>query len=141
MKMKNLVLLIFSLLVLVSCGDKDSKKSEKENMEITQEQNSGVNVYYFHGNQRCKTCIAVQNVAKETIEKTYPNTEVRFIEVNTSKKENEALVEKYEVSWNALIIEKGENSEDLTKQAFALAVNSPKELEKIIIETVDRYKN
>lgn len=141
MKMKNLVLLIFSLLVLVSCGDKDSKKSEKENMEITQEQNSGVNVYYFHGNQRCKTCIAVQNVAKETIEKTYPNTEVRFIEVNTSKKENEALVEKYEVSWNALIIEKGENSEDLTEQAFALAVNSPKELEKIIIETVDRYKN
>lgn len=141
MKMKNLVLLIFSLLVLVSCGDKDSKKSEKENMEITQEQNSGVNVYYFHGNQRCKTCIAVQNVAKETIEKTYPNNEVRFIEVNTSKKENEALVEKYEVSWNALIIEKGENSEDLTEQAFALAVNSPKELEKIIIETVDRYKN
>lgn len=139
--MKNLVLLIFSLLVLVSCGDKDSKKSEKENMEITQEQNSGVNVYYFHGNQRCKTCIAVQNVAKETIEKTYPNTEVRFIEVNTSKKENQALVEKYEVSWNALIIEKGENSEDITEKAFALAVNSPKELEKIIIETVDRYKN
>jgi arsenate reductase-like glutaredoxin family protein len=141
MKMKNLVLLIFSLLVLVSCGDKDSKKSEKENMEITQEQNSGVNVYYFHGNQRCKTCIAVQDLTKATIEKTYPNTEVRFIEVNTSKKENEALVEKYEVSWNALIIEKGENSEDLTEQAFALAVNSPKELEKIIIETVDRYKN
>ncbi|MDY0053851.1 MAG: nitrophenyl compound nitroreductase subunit ArsF family protein [Bacteroidales bacterium] len=139
--MKNLVLLIFSLLVLVSCGDKDSKKSEKENMEITQEQNSGVNVYYFHGNQRCKTCIAVQDLTKATIEKTYPNTEVRFIEVNTSKKENEALVEKYEVSWNALIIEKGENSEDLTEQAFALAVNSPKELEKIIIETVDRYKN
>ncbi len=139
--MKKLVLLSFSLLVLVSCGDKDSKKSEKENMEITQEQNSGVNVYYFHGNQRCKTCIAVQDLTKATIEKTYPNTEVRFIEVNTSKKENEALVEKYEVSWNALIIEKGENSEDLTEQAFALAVNSPKELEKIIIETVDRYKN
>lgn len=141
MKMKNLVLFIFSLLVLVSCGDKDSKKSEKENMEINQEQNSGVNVYYFHGNQRCKTCIAVQDLTKATIEKTYPNTEVRFIEVNTSEKENEALVEKYEVSWNALIIEKGENSEDLTEQAFALAVNSPKELEKIIIETVDRYKN
>lgn len=141
MKMKNLVLFIFSLLVLVSCGDKDSKKSEKENMEITQEQNSGVNVYYFHGNQRCKTCIAVQDLAKATIEKTYPNTEVRFIEVNTSKKENEALVEKYEVSWNALIIEKGENSEDITEKAFALAVNSPKELEKIIIEAVDRYKN
>ena len=141
MKMKNLVLFIFSLLVLVSCGDKDSKKSEKENMEITQEQNSGVNVYYFHGNQRCKTCIAVQDLTKSTIEKTYPNTEVRFIEVNTSEKENEALVEKYEVSWNALIIEKGENSEDLTEQAFALAVNSPKELEKIIIETVDRHKN
>lgn len=139
--MKNLVLFIFSLLVLVSCGDKDSKKSEKENMEITQEQNSGVNVYYFHGKQRCKTCIAVGDLAKATIEKTYPNTEVRFIEVNTSEKENEALVEKYEVSWNALIIEKGENSEDLTEQAFALAVNSPKELEKIIIETVDRYKN
>lgn len=139
MKMKNLVLLIFSLLVLVSCGDKDSKKSEKENMEITQEQNSGVNVYYFHGNQRCKTCIAVQNVAKETIEKTYPNTEVRFIEVNTSEKENEALVEKFEVSWNALIIQKGDKWEDITEQGFALAINSPKELENIIKTKVNNY--
>lgn len=138
--MRNLVLLIFSLLVLVSCGGKKEKIPEKENMEISQEQSSMVNVYYFHGNKRCKTCIAVQNVAKETIEKTYPNTEVKFIEVNTSEKENEALVEKFEVSWNALIIQKGEKWEDITEQGFALAINSPKELENIIKTKVNNYK-
>ncbi|WP_018108509.1 hypothetical protein [Bacteroides propionicifaciens] len=47
-------------------------------------------------------------------------------------------MEKYEVSWNALIIAKADKSIDLTEQAFATAVNSPEVLEAKLKEEVNK---
>ena len=92
-----------------------------------------MNVYYFHGKQRCKTCIAVGDVTEKTIKEVYANNpNVKFVEVKTDEKENAGLVEKYEVTWNALIIAKGEDSIEITKQAFANAVNNPEKLTDLI---------
>lgn len=99
---------------------------------------SVVNVYYFHGKQRCKSCVAVEKVAKETVEKAFAdNKSVRFVEINTEDKANVKLVEKYQITWNALIIEKGDSRIDLTKMAFANAVNSP----DVLIELIKKEVN
>jgi len=102
-----------------------------------------VYVYNFHGKQRCLTCVTVGEVAKKTIETEYAgNAKVRFVELDSSEKANEALAKKYEVAWNALIIAKGDNSIEITKQAFATAVNNPQTLENLIKEEVEkRLKN
>lgn len=106
--------------------------SNTEDTELTK-------VYYFHGKQRCKTCIAVQNLAQKVIEEAYAqNEKVKFVEIDTSNKEFAELVEKYEVSWNALIITKGDTSIDLTEQAFATAVNSPEVFEEKLKEEVNK---
>lgn len=98
-----------------------------------------VNVYYFHGQQRCKTCIAVGDVAKETVEEAYANGgKVVFTEINTSDIANTALVERYEVMWNALIIAKGNDFIEITKQAFATAVENPKSLENLIKDEINK---
>lgn len=63
---------------------------------------------------------------------------MKFIEVDTSDEQFEDLVNKYEVSWNALIIAKGDNSVDVTEQAFANAVNNPNVLSDLIKEEVNQ---
>ncbi|NDW19519.1 hypothetical protein D0T53_11440 [Dysgonomonas sp. 216] len=140
--MKKLILLSLLTTFLFSCSNKtENKQTENQAQEptITMADASVINVYYFHGKQRCKTCIAVGDLAKKTIAKVYAgNEKVKFTEVDTSNKQFEELVNKYEVSWNALIISKGDNSVDITEQAFANALNSPDVLTNLIKEEVDK---
>lgn len=142
--MKNVVVVLFVLFAVTACGSSGSKGTEAakaENTAVTTADASVVNVYYFHGKQRCKTCIAVGDVSQKTIETAYAgNNKVRFVDVNTSEKANEKLVEKYQITWNALIIAKGDKSVDLTEQAFTTAINSPEKLETLIKETVNKYQ-
>ena len=123
--------------ILAGCGQNPKKATntaEQTAIDITD-----VIVYYFHGKQRCKTCVAVGDVARETIEKAFAdNNKVRFVELNTSEKGNDALIEKYDVTWNALIIAKGENAIEITDQAFATAVKNPQSLENLIKEEVNK---
>lgn len=140
--MKNLLILSVALLAFVSCGNHSKNKAtDNANIETAVQvaDESTIYVYYFHRKQRCKTCIAVETVAKETIENTYAdNKEVCFIEINTEDKANEKLVVKYQVTWNALIVAKENNSIEITKQAFANAVNSPEVLAELIKTEVNK---
>lgn len=141
--MRKCILAGLLTLLLAACGGHTSPKSEQTaakgpEAKAQMTDASVVNVYYFHGKLRCKTCMAVEKVAKETIEKAYAgNKNVRFVEVNTEDKANSALVEKYQITWNALIVEKGDNYIDLTKEGFANAVNTPDVLTKRIQEEVN----
>ncbi len=140
--MNKRILILFLAVFLAACGNKTTNQQAEnqiqEKQTLTKADASVVNVYYFHGKQRCKTCIAVGDLAKKTIEETYSgNKQVKFIEVNTSDKKFEDLVNKYEVSWNALIIAKGDNSVDITEQAFANALNNPDVLSDLIKKEVN----
>jgi hypothetical protein len=133
--MKKAVLALMFIAILSACGQ-GGNNAQTTTATVLSDPDV-VNVYYFHGKQRCKTCIAVGDVAKQTLEKAFAdNANVRFVEINTSEKGNEALIEKYEVTWNALIIAKGENAVEITKQAFATAVENPQALENLIKETI-----
>ena len=140
--MKKSILIGFFALLLVACGGNTQKNNGQATGMETKEQMadaSTVNVYYFHGKQRCKTCIAVGDVTEKTIKELYAdNSHVKFIEVKTDEEQNASLVEKYEVTWNALIIAKGDNNIEITKEAFANALNSPEKLTDLIKTEVDK---
>ena len=138
--MKKVILALMLIAVLTGCNQ-TTKKADSSTTSLTAD-STIVNVYYFHGKQRCKTCIAVGNIAKETVEKAYADNEkVVFTEINTSEKANEALCEKYEISWNALIIAKGEDFIEITDQAFATALSNPDALTDLIKEEVNKRIN
>ena len=141
--MKQILLLAaITLIALTSCGSRGNKKpSETTKVETTAQVSnpSTVYVYYFHGKQRCKTCIAVGNVSEKAVKDMYAdNPNVKFVEVQTDDDANAALVEKYEVTWNALIIAKGDENIEITKQAFASAINNPDTLTDLIKTEVDK---
>ena len=139
--MKKSILIGLFAILLAACGGNAQKNNGQAAETQAKEQvadASVVNVYYFHGKQRCKTCMAVGDVTEKTIKELYAdNPHVKFIEVKTDEEQNASLVEKYEVTWNALIIAKGDNSINITERAFASAVNSPEVLTGLIKEEVN----
>jgi hypothetical protein len=140
--MKKVTLFLMIITLFTACNQNKTKVENNETSNVETAINadpSVVYVYYFHGKQRCKTCVAVGDIAKETIENTYAeNDKVIFTVINTTDKEFEALCEKYEVTWNALIIAKGEDFVEITDQAFATAVGNPEALENLIKEEVNK---
>ena len=144
--MKKTLSIISFAVLLVACGSNpQNNKAETIEEAPTVETKdriadaSTVHVYYFHGKQRCKTCIAVGNVTENFLKELYAqNPNVKFTEVQTDDEANAELVEKYQVTWNALIITTGDNTTDITRQAFAHAVNSPEKLTELIRTEIDK---
>ncbi len=101
------VFVILTLCVgMVDCSD-GKTRSVAENQ---QNKKDVVEVLYFHGAQRCATCMAIEKNTKALIEKAY--------------------AERYEVNWSALILvdydKNGkEGATNLTKFAFGNAAPLP----------------
>lgn len=96
-----------------------------------------VEVYYFHGMRRCATCNAVEKVAQEAL-KQYFGDQIVLKSINRDETKNSALVKKYKVAGQALIIVKGDKKFDLTVIAFMNAERSPFRLKGKIKETIDK---
>jgi hypothetical protein len=139
--MKNFTLIILSALMLLSCGNRSNSENNitADANKVTIETNDSIiNVLYFHGTQRCKTCIAVGGITKETIDSLYSgNKKVVFTEVDTDKPEFSEITEKFQISWSSLIISNGEKKIDLTDFAFANALKSPELLRAELEKTID----
>jgi hypothetical protein len=141
MKTLKFSLLVVSLFaVVISCKQPSSELKTSEKVDSTKVATSNiakVTVYYFHGDRRCKTCIAVGDVAQKTVNEQFKgNSDVIFSEINIDKPENEKIAEKYQVSGSSLMIDVKGKVEDLTEFAFENAVNKPELLTKKIVEVV-----
>lgn len=141
--MKKSIAIVLFIALLTGCGS--NTKEKEQNVQTTTEaitqtiDPQAINVYYFHGKNQCKTCVAVVNVTQTTLQENFAdNLNVKFIEVKTHEKENNWLVEKYNVTWNALIIAKNDDSIEITQQAFANAVNNPESLTELIKSEVNK---
>lgn len=68
--MNKLILAFVVCFGLTACGNNDAKKNDTVKVEQTQSQevNNRVEILYFHGKQRCATCMAIEKNAKEVIE-------------------------------------------------------------------------
>jgi hypothetical protein len=138
-RMKKVTSALLLVAFIAACGQNTRKGENNAANTFAVADPNVVYVYYFHGPQRCKTCVAVGDIAQKTIESVYAdNSEVRFIEIDTGEASAKAWVEKYEVTWNALIIAKGEDYIEITRQAFATAVSNPQSLDNLIRDEVNK---
>lgn len=110
-----------------------------------QEINAKVEVYYFHGDRRCKTCKAVGAIAKDFLIENYSKEmearSVYFHDINYDLEENKELAEKMQVSGSSLIVKKSSKTEistkDLTNLAFMYALTNPQKLKNAIQKEID----
>jgi hypothetical protein len=142
MKRLTFISLVAILAVsMVSCGGSTEKK-QAETTKVEVAETAKVLVYYFHSKQRCKTCLAVQDVAGKTIADNFAeNSNVKFFELDFTEAENSAIAEKFEVAGSALMIVSGEDHINLTPLAFANAIKNPDVLKEAMVTEINNYLN
>lgn len=113
--MKRILLAIVSLVACLS--------AYAEQVEVT----------YFHGKQRCPTCLAIEKYSSELIADEYKNSkDVKFRIVDISTEEGQKMAEEYKISWSSLFVEKGKTRKNLTPMAFQYVRTQPDEfMEKL----------
>lgn len=145
MKMKRICFLCLCLgLLLAACGGNTRKESSVADAQEEVSVSDGVEVLYFHGKQRCATCIAIEKGTQEVMEKDLADAvrkgKVKFRTIDISREENEAVAEKYEVTWSSLFVVKHkggvETVENLTEFAFGNARKSPEVFKAGVVKTV-----
>ena len=131
MKRIKQFLFLIALIILAACGsDAQIKEDAPEN---------GVEVLYFYGKQRCATCQAIEKETEALIDSQFADAvksgKVRLRMIDITKSENEAIADKYEITWSSLVLAKYNNgkeetSENLTQFAFANARSNPAQFKK-----------
>lgn len=109
-------------------------------MFVNGQETSKVEVYYFHLNNRCATCKAIENVTTLTLKNNFATQmksgQIVFKSVNIEKKASKALVKKLKVKGQSLVLYRGDKKTDLTTLGFQYARTKPKEFEEIIIKEI-----
>lgn len=142
--MKKLLLLFIVGCAFISCNT----NVRESVVTVAQKEvavKNHVEVLYFHGKQRCATCMAIESNAKAALAEHFAEQmksgDVVFRVIDISQKENEALAEKYEVTWSSLLVVKYKNGqetyENLTDFAFGHARKSPEDFKAGVVEAIN----
>lgn len=133
-------MLIMLSVSLIACNNKEAQQTAATPKE------NGVEVIYFHGKQRCATCVAIERETEAVINEQFADAvnsgalEYRIIDI--TKTENEPIADRYKVSWSSLVLVKytdgEEESENLTQFAFGNARNNPELFRKQLTEKINQ---
>lgn len=142
--MKKLLLLFIVGCAFISCNT-NARESVVAVAQKGVAVKNHVEVLYFHGKQRCATCMAIESNAKAALAEHFAEQmksgDVVFRVIDISQKENEALAEKYEVTWSSLLVVKykdgQETYENLTDFAFGHARKSPEDFKAGVVEAIN----
>ena len=108
--MKRLLMILALLTGLMSCGFAENAASAKA------PQKNRVEVIYFHGKQRCVTCMAIEKNTREVLTsmfaKELKSGKVVFKVVDISTPAGEKLADKYEVTWSSLFVNRWKNGNE-----------------------------
>ena len=151
MKIKTLksFLLLMIAITAFSCGTKQNQKSESGNDSISQDsiQSAVLNVYNFHLQNRCASCIAIENATTRTINTYFANElkEGRLVQkiINVDDKTNEAISTKYEMAGSGLLLVSNSKGKeyvvDLTGDGFKYAKNNEEKFIEILKQQIETY--
>lgn len=120
---------LISLLALICFASTYSKpeKAVKSGKNV-------VEILYFHGKQRCPTCIAIGTYSKEVVNEDFAaqvkSGVVKFKEIDISTPAGEKIADKYHVTWSSLYVNRWQNGKevrnDMTRFGFENArTNTP----------------
>ena len=97
-----------------------------------------VEVMYFHGRQRCVTCMAIEKNARDVVEKDFANEKksgkvaVKVVDISTP--EGARIVKDDRVTWSSLFVNSWKNGKekrsDMTQFAFKNARKNANEFKK-----------
>lgn len=142
---KNVIIImvaIFSTATISACARNNSPETNLET--VVTEECSPVEIIYFHGKQRCMTCMAIEKETKALVEGELANLvrdgDVSFRVVDFSTEDGKKIAAKYKVTFSSLFVVSSNGTEDLTRFAFANARSNAegfrKELKDKVVKAI-----
>ncbi len=133
-----LVAAVVSAVTMSACNGANASNETSTTEVAAPKSDNKVEVIYFHGKQRCMTCMAIEKETKALMEGELAEQvkagKVRMRVVDFSTEEGKAIAKKYKVTFSSLFVVanpgKNEKAEDLTRFAFANARNNPEGFRK-----------
>ncbi|MCQ2217382.1 MAG: nitrophenyl compound nitroreductase subunit ArsF family protein [Paludibacteraceae bacterium] len=130
--MKKITIIMMAVLLstatITACAGNNTPETKKETVA---KKESAVEIIYFHGKQRCATCMAIENETKALVEgelaQQVKDGKVIFSVVDFSTEEGKKLATQYKVSFSSLFIVTPNGTEDLTRLAFSYARTNAEE--------------
>ena len=109
--------------------------SRQVTAQVQDDENAIVEMYYFHFNTRCETCLAVESEAQLDAQLLFGG-DVKFTAVNLDEKNGEEIGKKLGVNSQTLLVVKGNTKINLTNEGFLYALTDPDKLREIIEEKI-----
>lgn len=143
--MKKITIMLLATLLstttISACTGNNTPESKKETVAKLE---AAVEIIYFHGKQRCKTCIAIEKETKALVEgelaELVKKGKVKFRIVDFSTDEGKKIASKYKVAFSSLFVVTPKGAEDLTRFAFANARSNAegfrKELKDKVVKAI-----
>ena len=106
-----------------------------------------LDIRYFHGKQRCTTCINIEKYTLELLQEQYAtqlkNGTIKMSIIDFSTAEGKKLADQQKVSFSSLfLVKKGKDKKEtivnLTRLGFQYAKNNPKEFKRLLREEIDK---
>lgn len=103
-----------------------------------------VEVMYFHGKQRCATCMAIEKYVREVVDADFAKEKkagkVVFREIDISTPAGEKIARDYRVTWSSLFVngwkEGKETRNDMTKFAFKNARSDTEKFKRGVSDAI-----
>lgn len=125
---KTSVLLIAILISIIAFGQNEEVKSKKTKLDV----------YYFHRNQRCQTCLSIEENTKNTLEQYYADEMkegvITFYVIDYEGDEDKALIDKYNADAPALYLTKIKKEKETTKNLTDFAFDNS-------LHNAEKYKS
>ena len=139
--MKKITIMLLAALLstatISACTGISTPETKKEKVA---KQEAAVEIIYFHGKQRCKTCIAIEKETKALVEgelaELVKKGKVKFRIVDFSTDEGKKIASKYRVTFSSLFVVTPKGAEDLTRFSFANARSNAEGFRKELMDKV-----
>ena len=142
--MKKTIFLFFALIGLInSCGKNQGETTIHEDKAHA----DGVEILYFHGDMRCKNCVAMEKGITQLLEnelsEQVKDGKVSFKIIDITTPEGEEIADNYGVTWSSLFvnnwIDGEEERKDMTRFGMQNAAKNPDEFKQEIKALIEEY--
>lgn len=149
--MKKITIIMMAVLLstatISACAGNNTAEQQKETVteiETNANEMPSVEIIYFHGKQRCITCMAIEKETKALVEgelaKLVKDGKVKFRVFDFSTEEGKKIAARYKVTFSSLFVVTPKGAEDLTRFAFANARSNAegfrKELKDKVVKAI-----
>lgn len=100
-----------------------------------------VEVKYFHGKQRCITCMSIEKLTRELVQECYTKEvksgKLKLSVIDMSTDSGKKVAADYKVTFSSLFVVSGKQLNNLTPIGFRYAKNNPVEFKKQLKAAID----